>query len=522
MKQFIPILSAILLNATVVLGQSSIFPLVRGNQWTLKNTQNSSTVSVSIQYAVVVNGASYASWSLTSSWGSMTFLVSDRASGQFLDGLAYNGTEFRLPSGTLMFPYKGAAGDSWPSVLGTLSVTAANATVKAGGTSYTGCTRYQWSRTDGSVQGWALCPGAGPVEFFSGEGVFQLTSATLTPARPATVAVPGDCAAIGVASIPNDPALTLTARDAALQTSIKNGGKFLDIDATWNELEPQPGVFNLKRIQDEFSLLKKYGMKGVLTLKLIDHTKRGLPADLQSSDWAALTARLNLLLNRVLPLVPAGVRWINLGYEIDGYFFSHPTEINSFKSLVTSGKTYIKARTTLSVGTDFAFDSMLASNATFQVMSPVADHLTFDYYAQAAGFQQRTPDSPARDIPFMIYLAAGRPILLKEVGYPTSATSGSSEQIQSQFLANLFTALRATSGSFQGVSVWAARDLPSEEAGEVATQYDMDNDTAAAAFLGSLGLQTTVGVPKLAWPTYTQSAIAFGVRASCQTPSIQQ
>jgi len=479
-------------------------------------------VSVAVQYAAVVNGASFASWSLNGSWGSLTFLVSDRATGQFLDGLSWNGIEFRLPSGALMFPYSGKAGDSWPSVLGNLSVTATNATVTAGGIAHSGCLRYRWDRSDGSVQGWTLCPGTGPVEFSSGEGVFQLARAILNPAATATASVAGDCATVGVASIPNDPSLTLASREAALQTSVVNGGRFLDVDATWSELEPQPGKFNLKRIQDEFSLLQKYGMRGVFTLKLIDNTTRGLPADLQASDWATLSTRLDKLLDRVLPIVPKGVNWINLGYEIDGYFYAHPTEINSFKTLLTSGKAYIKAKTALSVGTVFAFDSLMGSNATFQVISPVADHVTFDYYAQAPGFQQRATDSPVRDIPFMIYLAAGRPVILKEVGYPSSTSAGSSEPIQAQFFQNLFGALRSASGAVQGASVWAAQDLPPAVAAQLAAYYGQGGQSAEVDFLDSLGLQSTLAVPKLAWSTFTQQAFSFQVPASCKTPTIQK
>ena len=105
------------------------------------------------------------------------------------------------------------------------------------------------------------------------------------PAKAISEPVPASCPAVGVAAIPNDPTLTLANREAALQTAVKNNARFLDIDATWAELEPTQGNFQFGRLRDEFTLAQKYGLDVVFTLKLVNNNVSGLPPDLVALPW---------------------------------------------------------------------------------------------------------------------------------------------------------------------------------------------------------------------------------------------
>jgi hypothetical protein len=338
-------------------------------------------------------------------------------------------------------------------------------------------------------------------------------------------AVSGNCPALGVAAIPRDSSLTFRSRETALQGSVQNNGRFLDIDATWSELEPSPGEFHFQRIQDELALGEEYGLQMSFTLKLIDNVVTGLPADLATLPWddPRLTARLSTLLQRLIKMFPTQVKWLNLGYEVDGYFGSRRSEATVFGRLVASAKLLVQQQSArVSVGIDFAFDSTRSSNDVLETLKPICDHIAFDYYAQGPGFFQRDASSPSRDVPLMLHFAAGRPIILKEVGYSSGTATGSSVDTQRLFFANLVDALRKASGQIVGASVWSIQDMPPVVVDLVLNLYGLGSDPVAASFLASLGLVQTDNTAKPAWSAFTSATADFSVAGACITPEWQQ
>ena len=96
-----------------------------------------------------------------------------------------------------------------------------------------------------------------------------------------------------------------------------------------------------------------------------------------------------------------------------------------------------------------------------------------------ANFRPRDPGSPTADIPRLVAAAAGKPVVLQEVGYPSAALLGSSERAQAEFVARVFGAWRAQGGG----------RIP---------------------FLNcSLGLRQANGTPKAAWRTFADSGKAL-------------
>ena len=226
---------------------------------------------------------------------------------------------------------------------------------------------------------------------------------------------------------------------------------------------------------------------------------------------------------QLLPQFQSQLKWVNLGYEVDGYFLAHPDQIPVYGALYSAGRTFVKSLApAASVGVDFAFDNVHQNSAVFQMFSPYIDHVAFDYYAQDSSYLERSADAPTKDIPLMVLLAAGKPIILKEVGYSSGAGAGSSPDQQRAFMSNLFTAMRSAGGAFKGANVWALQDMPASAVQQIATLYNIGSNAPMISFLGTLGLRDLTGNAKPAWSVFTSTTSAFMLAGTCQTPAMSQ
>jgi hypothetical protein len=313
---------------------------------------------------------------------------------------------------------------------------------------------------------------------------------------------------------------TTAMREAAFQEANAAGSKWVNVNATWRELEPSAGSYDLGRITDELRLARQAGQSAVLTIKVTETTVSGVPLDLLArplNDTTVL-ARFDALVDRMAALLQdSNVGWVNIGYEVDTFLFLNPSQQAPFDALFQRGKARVKAyRASLPVGMVFSFDTTRMSDQMFQALKARADVISFNYYGLGPGFTHRSPSAPLSDIPLMLMLAEGKPVLLTELGFSTNGLNGS-QSAQQEFLANAFTALRPTSGRIRGVSVWAMRDLPQALTMAIGNELGLAHDSNFLRFLGSAGLKTEQGATKPAWATFSTAAAQFQTLGSCTT-----
>lgn len=112
----------------------------------------------------------------------------------------------------------------------------------------------------------------------------------------------------------------------------------------------------------------------------------------------------------------------------------------------------------------------------------------------------------------MVELAKKRPLILQEVGYPSSTELSSSEAKQAQFVTNVFRAWGASAPRIPFLNVFLLHDLPSQKCEELAKYYGLPHDLNFRAFLCSLGLRHADGTPKLAWTSLVKGARTVGFK----------
>jgi len=496
--------------ASAINGQSLI-PASSGNQWKLTSIYTPSPITFS-----VISSRPYGSQTVTElsqvyPWATYSFLISENASGVLMEGLVLNGNTYWLPEPFPLFRTNATPGESWNTPVGPISLISKQSTVTSGGVTYTGVYRYS---VGSASQIWQLKPGLGVVSYIVDGVEFKLSSSVSNPAQVTTPALQAKpCPKPGVTSIPEDASLTGTERENALQFALQMGSRNLIVGASWAELEPTQGSYSLARIKDEFRIATKYGLATVFTLRVPQTATAAMPTYLagKSLNDPTVKTRLNALLTKIAPLLPPQVKWMNIGYEVDTFTFTNPTQLPAYLAMFDAAKSTMKSlNPSLSVGQVFSFDASRTSDEMFRQISSRGDHVAFTYYAISGSFEPRAATAPAKDIPLMIAMAQQKPVLLLELGYSTAKASPAA---QAEFFDNALNTLRQSGGSVPFFSTWSYRDIPSKYSSTIATQFGQ-TDPAFSPFILSIGLIDGAGVPKPSWYVVDSNLKAFSA-GSC-------
>jgi hypothetical protein len=455
-----------LLGSARLLHGTDLIPLATHNQWTLKSFFKKEPITIVVDSLQAFGPEQIASVQVASSViGTYTLLLDTEADGIYVDGFLEGGVTHLFPSALPYFLFNVSIGASWTSPFGKVTLTDSDLTTTSlKGVTYKHCYRYVITQTDGSQLIWVLKPGVGFIRFGEGPSEYTVVSYSLSGDARASQESPnyGACAMVGLSSIPTGPSITDSNREAAILTAIQANATMLKVEATWQEVEPQPGVFDFSRIQSEMALGSKYNLPIVLTVKTIDTTLISIPADLLAEplDSEDVITRFKAMLTALIPLLPPQVHWIHLGYELDFFLAFHPETIASFETLYSSGYQTVKSFGDYSVGLVFQFDDTRISNSILNSLLPIVDHVSFNYYGHSEGFSERDASVPLVDIPYMIWVANSKPIIITELGYSSSTFIKGGLDQQAEFLQNAFDAIRVAGTQILGVNVWSIRDLP--------------------------------------------------------------
>lgn len=141
-------------------------------------------------------------------------------------------------------------------------------------------------------------------------------------------------------------------------------------------------------------------------------------------------------------------------------------------------------------------------------LNQASDVLVTTYYPVVAPntLLVAPPTAPATDLPKMVALAGGRPVLLQECGYSASPLLNGSEANQSAFVFNVFSTWKKLQNKIAFVQFFAAHDFPPELVDSFMQYYLLGDDKYSREFLSTLGFRKIDGTPRQAWSTLVITA----------------
>jgi len=236
--------------------------------------------------------------------------------------------------------------------------------------------------------------------------------------------------------------------------------------------------------------------------------------DLQSTAWndPAMEARLHALVDAIQPVLTSQVKYISIGNEVDVYLGANPTQWAAYQSFYENALAYVHQKLPgVRVGVTTTFTgASAAQQANVAQLNTMSDVFIFTYYPLGPGFVPKGPQSPLADFATMRSLAGSRPVVLQEVGYPSSTLLSSSETDEATYVSNVFQAWQSGSTQMPFLNYFALHDFTPTFCSTLAQFYGDPNDAAFQAYLCTLGLHHDDGTVKPAWQTLLNSASAQG------------
>lgn len=278
----------------------------------------------------------------------------------------------------------------------------------------------------------------------------------------------------------------------------------------WNEIEPTKGRYKLDDLKNTVDYLGRVkGFDLFFGIQVINTVTREVPDDLKdvSFDSEQMKERFHALIDAITPNLEAHVRYISIGNEVDQYLEDN-NEWTTYTVFYDDAVAYIhKVLPHIKVGVTVGFDGLTkAWLKQIQALNKVSDVIIVTYYPLNPDFTVQRPDAPLTDFPLMLQQTNNRPLLIQEIGYPASQKLNSSEQLQAQFVQNVFTAWADTGNQVPFVNFFLLHDFTKAMCNQFLIYYGLPNSSSFYEYLCTLGLRQANGIPRQAWWQFVDSA----------------
>jgi hypothetical protein len=214
---------------------------------------------------------------------------------------------------------------------------------------------------------------------------------------------------------------------------------------------------------------------------------------------------------------------IAIGNEVDVYLNSTtPPEWTDYATFYGAASTFIHTNyPAIRVGVTSTFDGATnsVSGPLMASLNSVSDVIMMNYYPLNTNYTPINPSNipalVAGDFATMLAHAAplNKPILLQEVGFPSSTALGSSEALQATFVQSVFTAWLNAGDNIPYLNFFLLHDDTPAACQQIAAQFSV-SDPNFVLFFCSLGLRNSNGTDKMAWPALKAASQANGFVAA--------
>jgi hypothetical protein len=276
----------------------------------------------------------------------------------------------------------------------------------------------------------------------------------------------------------------------------------------WSDIEPDKDTFN-PNIINAFDIINIYyplnNTKVELQLAVINTVDKETPNDLLSEDFKTqpMIDRFKIVLDTLFSHIPnVNLAALNIGNESDIFLGTDSLSYVDFKVFLDSVVPYAKQKyfnlysKNLKVGTTLTFDGLTKEETKdyCKMINDSLDIVSVTYYPLNGDFTMKDPSVVFDDFDSIvkIYSDTSQPVYFVECGYATSAFCNSSEEKQSQFFTNVFSAWDSHYDNIKYLTIFKSTDWSKTTVNQLGEYYGIA-DTVFKEYLRTLGVRTYSG-----------------------------
>jgi hypothetical protein len=226
-------------------------------------------------------------------------------------------------------------------------------------------------------------------------------------------------------------------------------------------------------------------------------------------DSEEMGARFDRLLDAVLPQLQGRVKSFVVGDEMDVYFENHPAEVGPYARFFARAVAHIKS---LVPGAQVSASITCNGIKDAALLKPILDQTQFytvTYYPLTPDFLVRDPSTVDVDFPRILAAAGSKKVFLEQVGYPSGAANGSSEDKQAECFSRMFDRVMAAPNRYIGISFCFMSDFSDSVTQGLTSYYGAQSLNRFGSFLQTLGMFDQQGRPKKSWAVFKRKLAAM-------------
>ena len=310
---------------------------------------------------------------------------------------------------------------------------------------------------------------------------------------------------------------------------------------SWNLMEPTSGTFDQTFLNNTLGISNTYftalGIKLELNIPTMNTVTKDVPSDLLNVDFddPVMINRFKIILDTIFGRLPnLELTALNIGNESDIFMGADAIQYNAYKTFLDSVVPYAKTlyfnihNDSLKVGTTLTHAGLInpTKASLCHLLNSDLDIVSTTYYPLNNDFTMKPPTVVDADFSDIVaeYPDTIQPIYFVECGYSTSAICNSSENLQSEFFKNVFTAWDTYQNNIKYLTIFKTTDWSLSTVEDLAIQFGI-TDTIFKEYLRTLGVRTFLGngTNKIAYQTILCELNARGWCATnCITTRINE
>jgi hypothetical protein len=419
----------------------------------------------------------------------------------YVQDVAVGGYNQPLGGYSLFYDFSAPVGSKTSVVMGSLNVVSNSQTVTTDKGTYNNCVKLELVSNDGFTQRWTFAPGIGFVQYDFAGTTFTLKESSSSLNSPPTADLPawqgpvqvGD-RILAVDANPTGNNNYLTTLSKATQVGVKAVSLHFD----WNFLEPSQNSYQGTYLNLANNFYPAYGLGVSLIIAPIHNSNVNLPSDLQglAFDNPLVVSRFKQLLNFIFASIPnVNLTTLVIGSEIDAYLGADPKKWAQYTNFYRQIAAYAhQIRPNLNVATEFMFiPGYLGESRPFlDVINQYSDVIAVSYYPRTLEGMVMDPEVVTRHFKTIADAFPQKPIQFLQLGYPSSSVLQSSEELQANFVQELFKAWDLYSDRINLVRYTFLTDLDKNTISDAGVYFG-DQRPSFQQFLATLGLRTFSG-----------------------------